>query len=666
MLASASPANALSGNDLLKRLTNPAASPLPEGARVVQRSSHDGEGGNRDWGVWSTSAGRPLTFVRREKGGVVLLDERRPGCLARMWFTDNPVAVADISTIGRIQLFFDGERRPRVDVPAAEFFAGAVREFPRPLVGNANSSSGGHYSYIPFCFARSLKLRIAAIPDDQFLWYQLTELVLPHGSAVRRYEPGRLRTGEAARALKAVGGPPAGDPVATERLLGAGDTLPLVRRSGAGSIRFLRFTVTPFTPETLARLELRVRAGSAASPQIDVPLGALLGDGLSVRSIRSLAFGMDPAAGSGYFALPVPYRRGVSVEVRARTTARVRAEAWLGPRPRRARTLYGRRTVERSRLGLDFTALAANGSGRLAAWVLDLIGPPGSDRGPLQYFLEGDERVYVDGSRSPTVYGTGTEDAFNSGFYYSRGALSLPTHGAGSFISRGDGRGARSQYRVFGGDGYLWEHGIRFGMEHGGGDEHADEITASTAFWYGGPRRLRRTDVLRPSQRRSRRRHRLRGRFARTRLSAYFEGEHDGNTFETASDAFGGTAYPAPPPERSPEGVTRAGLAFRRPVTFELRLAPSNCGVVLRRLLDAGSPTSVAVSVDGRRVGPWYVAEGNPAKRWLSDDFALPSSETAGKRRIRVRLTPVRRRVATMFRLEALSRTGARCKPRRG
>ena len=651
----------LTGDGLLSRLTDPvrATAPLPEGARVIQRSSHEREGGNRDWGVWSPEAGRPQTYVRREQGGFVLLDERRPGCLTRMWFTAGAV-LGVIDGVGRIELFFDGEREPRVDVPAADFFAGRVPGFPQPLVGNSDSSSGGFYSYVPFCFRRSLKVRVSDAPNEE-LWYQLTALVLPHGSRVRTYEPGALATGAAAEALAGAGAPPPGDPVGAERALAPGDSLEVLRRAGSGSVRHLRFAVTPFLPDTLNRLRLRVGVDGAATPQIDVPLGALLGDGLAPREIRSLPFGMDPVTGTGYFALPIPFADSISVSIGSRTAAQVRAEAWLGPPLPAAGVLNGRQFVEESRRGFDFTALEAGGSGRLAAWVLDLIGAPGSDRGPLQFFLEGDERVHVDGSRSPSIYGTGTEDAFNGGFYYNRGPFSLPTHGAGLFLSRGDTRGARSQYRVFGADGFLWENGIRFGMEHGGGDELDGQTTISTAFWYSGPRRLRRTDVLRLAKRRSRRAHRLRGRVTRARLTAYFVGERDGNGTFSPYPLTGGREYPAPPPEESPQAHTARGISFTSPVSFRLRVGRRNCGVVLRRLLDAGGPSTVRVRVDGRRVGPWRVTEPNPAKRWLADDFALHSRHTAGKRRIRVRLAPERGTTATAFSVTALARRARRC-----
>ena len=36
-------------------------------------------------------------------------------------------------------------------------------------------------------------------------------------------------------------------------------------------------------------------------------------------------------------------------------------------------------------------------------------------------FLEGDEMIYVDGEKEAAIKGTGTEDYFNSGWYFNQG-----------------------------------------------------------------------------------------------------------------------------------------------------------------------------------------------------------------------------------------------------
>lgn len=647
----------LSGGGLLARLIDPVAAltPLPDGVRVVQRSSHDRQGGNVDGGSWepAMASQQPPTYVRRDPGGWVLLDERRPGCLTRMWFT---ASGGDAAAWGRIQMFFNGETGPRVDVPAADLFSGKIEAFPRPLVGDRTESSGGNYSYIPFCFAESLELRVTQVPPLGFFgWYQLTALVAPVGTPVETFAPASFDAGWAAEAIGRAGEPPLRDPDASvERGLAVGETARLLERSGAGSIRFLRLHVAPFDIGTLQSLRLLVRVDGSQDPQIEVPLGDLFGDGLEVRPIRSTAFGMSPDEGSGYFALPVPFSGGFTLDVSADAPASIRLEAWLGPALPGAGTLYGEHRAETSALGTDFAVLEADGSGRLAAWVLDVDGGPLSSP---QYFLEGDERVHVDGSRSPEIHGTGTEDAFNGGFYYSGGAFSLPTHGAGPNVVRPSWGAARSQYRVFGADGVLWSSGVRFGMEHGGGDERSGELVANTTFSYRRAARIAPSDHVVLGDASSESAHGLTGSFERRSLAAYFEGDHDGN-LPVSWVWSGGSPYRAPPADLSPEGVAADGIAFETPVSVTLAIDPANRGVALRRLLDAGEPSGSAlrIYVDGVEVGLWWMPDTNPAKRWLEDDFEIPAAFSEGKSALLVTLVPAGAAPETAFGLEAWSR----------
>ena len=649
----------LSEQALLARLTSPVAAvaPLPAGVHVVQPSSHDLMGGNVDGGSYGgpiTTGGIPPTYVRREDGGYVLLDVQRPGCLVREWMTANVANQGDLAGYGRLQLFIDGEDRPRVDVPAPDFFAGRDARFPRPLVGDQAASSGGNYSYVPVCFARSLKLRVTGSPSDAGGWWQSTLLLAPAGTPVESFRGADARA--AAGALAHTGAAPARRPrIRASRALKAGDTVRIARVRGKGTLRYLRFRVAPFDAATLAGVSLRVAADGASRPQIDVPLGALFGDGLEVRDIHAAAFGMAPKLGEGYFALPVPYRRGATISLAASHPARVSLDGWIGrPAPREG-TLYGERHETTTALGDDVRVLDTDGSGRLASLVLDVL-----DGGPLsggaQYFMEGDERVQVDGARSPAIYGTGTEDAFNGGFYYRNGAFTLPTHGAGPLAATTNGDSAQSQYRVFGADGVRWSSGLRFGIEHGGGDERADRRYAVTTFSYRAPATLSRTDSVALGDAQARGAHAFAGAVEPRPLTAYFEGERDGNT-PVSTVVVGGFYYPAPPAEASPEGFTADGAGFAAPISVTLRVDRRNRGVVLRRLTDQGAPlVPVAVSVDGATAGVWNSATAvpSPAKRWLEDDFALPPSLTARRSSVRVTLAP-QGGTANLFALQAFS-----------
>jgi hypothetical protein len=267
--------------------------------------------------------------------------------------------------------------------------------------------------------------------------------------------------------------------------------------------------------------------------------------------------------------------------------------------------------------------------------------------------MEGDDRVYVDGSRSPSIYGTGTEDNFNGGFYYQNGAFALPTHGAGPLGVTPIEHSTQSQYRVFGGDAVLWSNGIRYGSEHGAGDENVERV-ATTTFSYRAPTALVQTDEVRIGDPSSERAHALAGAFDRARLTAYFEGDNDG-ALAVPDLALAGDIV-SPPPELSPEGFGAEGIALARPVSVRLAVDARNCGVVLRRLFDAAgpAPSDLGVAVEGRAVGRWYVAETNPYKRWREEDFEVPAELTQGRSVVAVTFRPGG--VETIYALTAWSR----------
>jgi hypothetical protein len=96
------------------------------------------------------------------------------------------------------------------------------------------------------------------------------------------------------------------------------------------------------------------------------------------------------------------------------------------------------------------------------------------------WYLEGDEMVYVDGENFPSVYGTGTEDYFTSGWYFKNGTYNAPYHGV---IILDDSLGKVAAYRFHVGDAIPFTNSLKFEMEHG----HGNEVTAdysSTAYWY--------------------------------------------------------------------------------------------------------------------------------------------------------------------------------------
>jgi hypothetical protein len=148
-------------------------------------------------------------YVRYQGSELVLLDERRPGCLVRQYYAGALPAPGGVQAFGRLRFFVDGAAAPVLDVLASDLIAGTVPGFPQPLVGDASRSSGGNYVYAPICFAHALEVRAtgAGLPDTNF--YQLGVLFAPSGVAVQTSLPTAADAAAAAAALDNAGAPPA-------------------------------------------------------------------------------------------------------------------------------------------------------------------------------------------------------------------------------------------------------------------------------------------------------------------------------------------------------------------------------------------------------------------------------------------------------------------------
>lgn len=139
--------------------------------------------------------------------------------------------------------------------------------------------------------------------------------------------------------------------------------------------------------------------------------------------------------------------------------------------------------------GKDYTILDTKGKGHYVGTVLAV-----RTRSP-SWFGEGDERIYIDGERDPSIQGTGTEDYFLSAWGLKR--TSTPYFGVPYFDQWGIVGGHTSAYRWHINDPIVFEKGIKVDIEHWGWispDENKDNRAmswnerqddySSVAFWY--------------------------------------------------------------------------------------------------------------------------------------------------------------------------------------
>jgi hypothetical protein len=448
-LAQALPAFATCAPSGVETLVDLWHLPMPRaaGARVGQISSYDRTGGNADLGIGSDTApllanlGLPVveldfSYLYRDGDRFVVFDEVGPGVVWRIWMTGLDGLVGG-GLAGDVAVELDGEAVPRAQLARADLFAGTHAPFLAPLAGDSLVSSGGFYAVVPIPFTQRLRITTSTVPN----WLQITFTRLPPDQAVASFDPSEDTT--AAAALLAKAGDPSTTVEPTEE-----DELDLAvppgatkgiwtRPAGGGTVVRLEL-IAPADEDLPTGLRLRGIFDDAAAPQIDAPLDDLFGAALGPGA-RSIGFGRD--GGRYYCYFPMPFREHADLELRNDGVAAF--EGWrlrigtvdtipLGP------LTYLHATANAAHVdadGQDFVLLERTGAGHVVGVVMtagcgavgqcQLANLPGLDGA----HLEGDERIAIDGSRWPQWHGTGLEDFFGGGFYFVRGAFTLPTHG---------------------------------------------------------------------------------------------------------------------------------------------------------------------------------------------------------------------------------------------
>ena len=458
---------------LLRRETDLSQLPkLRDWASSLQ-SSYDRTGGNGDAQNFLSMTGKTAT----------LADLTGPGAVVRLW-SANPN--------GQIKVYIDDAPTPVIDAPFANLFDGSLPAFAPPLT---QASSGGFYSYLPLPYAKHCRI---TVDDPHGLYYQVNSLTFAPNTSVRPFalpltdaDQAALQT--AVRAWKSLGGssPPL-QRWGHARLVAllAGKTCEVARFQGPGVIQSLQFDA-PKTAD-LRRLVLRGYFDGHRTPDIEAPVADFFGSGYGHRPFTSLLLSQSETGVMTAF-FPMPFAR----------SARFTVENGLGKnlvvswsavlvrqsfRPAETGYFHAQWSQEVTKRGLPHLWARARGQcGHFVGIVQTMAGARGLG------FLEGDEQFRVDAqawgtSLVPTTLvgpwnGTGTEDCFNSGWYFDKGTNALPVNGV-LVKDQSGGMGRINAYRWFLNDAPVFQRSLDAQIEHGGANDAPNTYYSSVAYWY--------------------------------------------------------------------------------------------------------------------------------------------------------------------------------------
>jgi hypothetical protein len=489
----ATPTPPVSIASLLQQETDFSTLPMHRGWRTNLTSSHDPTGGNGDY----------QQFVSLQGDHAVLADLKGPGAIVRFWTTavyKKPDGGLTADPSGQLKIFIDDNPTPVIDEPFVDFFD-KHEPFTKPLTDHYGAAT---ITYFPIPYAKHCLVTLDK-PQGQF--YQIVSLAFPQGTPVKPFA--LPLTAEEQAALTVAG--KAWNEASRQRTsllftmpvqtLAPGKTLEShsggaeFGSSGSGFVKSV--TLAGLEPATHLRdLILRAWFDDHRTPDIEVPVADFFGNAFGTKSFNS--FFLENFGGMEMVCrFPMPYRSHArfSLENRGSQPVSVNFKVeYVATHSLAPGTEY---------FHADFNQEITQ-KGKAHAW-LKIAGQAGHFVGVVQTmqgnqtlgFCEGDSQVRVDeqpwGKTTKdfpyTVVGpwngTGTEDDFNSAWYFQDGIISRPMNGC---LVRED-LGRIDCYRFFVNDAPVWQDSIDAQIEIGGLNDADGIYYSSVAFWYGAGER---------------------------------------------------------------------------------------------------------------------------------------------------------------------------------
>ncbi|MEM1128447.1 MAG: DUF2961 domain-containing protein [Bacteroidota bacterium] len=265
-----------------------------------------------------------------------------------------------------------------------------------------------------------------------------------------------------------------------------GETHVMFDHAGAGVVRRWWITIRPRNNEEVQRqLIVRCFWDGQAEPSVEVPVSDFFGMGFGQwKDFQSLPLNMTSGGYNTYWAMPFKERGRCLVE----NTSAVLIERYyynidlhtydeLPEETLYFHAQYRQAVTERD---VPYTVLDTEGRGHYVGTLLSMQPRQGNALG----YLEGDQRLFIDGEATPSIIGTGTEDYFSSGWYYDTGEYSAPYHG---IPIKDEATGRIVTYRWHIEDPIPFQERFLFTIEHGGTNDTPDVDYSSVAFWYQTP-----------------------------------------------------------------------------------------------------------------------------------------------------------------------------------
>ena len=631
----------------------------PYGTKKNRMISYDASGGN-GFGLLINT----FTKYVDENGDIVIFDAYGPGCLYRqqmnIW-TDN--GIGKISSTIRIKYYFDDETVPRVDAPVLDFFKGEYAPVKKPFGFREIHQFGD--VYYPFAFNKRLKIALSDTVIKRLLsenndrncnWYQFDYLTFPQDSKVKSWtnvaDPYEEITRQQWLNLGQDPKTTVGNIVEEKQIsIPAGSSSVIFNKNEKASIASINLKITPFDSATFYHTNIRISFDDLKKPAVDMPISYFFGGGgwkdrFSKKTLKTLLYGFNAEEGTAYCYFPMPYFKNAKIEIVNNSSVNIdKFNYKISTKPAsiidypQNQTAYFMAKVTcdstpggQTRKGFIKPyqdAFLENGHGHVEA--INMFS--------ANYNEDGDEFTYIDGSNTPQIHGSGTEDEFNQG--WEGGLFQQPLWG--SLQS-----GVKGSYRIHMNEPYIFYDNINIRFENNAGKYPGEAprrrfgtpdsmIQSEFMIWYykaQGGSVLSLRDSIDVGNAASEQAH----NFVIQGQTFHGETESCFDSYETVDDYM---------------QMKDDGRAYNKYISFNVNIGGDNKGIRIRnRIYRTDNGIQVAnVYVNGKKLPqPWYILTYSEQKArrnrsfdgWFESEYEIPAKYTKGKDKVNIKIEHVR------------------------
>ena len=405
--------------DLLKRVIDLDRLPyLVEGEECDQFSSYDqrsrydeATGKYVDWDANGDSG----NYIRYDEatGEDVMAEMKGPGFINRIW-SANPQ--------GKIRFYLD-DAKP-IELDFNEMFSGKVEPFRQPIVWQRRVVLGGDNPasdcYLPIPYQKSCK--VTSVRSDKtkriIQYYHIGYTTLPAGTKVPTFRLDLIPDEKSALAEICETLSHCGSDPQPKRLITVQKTVELKppqavvmhQIEGPAVICQIEATLVSEGERAIGRkVSLRVYWDDETEPSVWAPLADFFGESFGDSPFASLPLGMRTGEWYSYWRMPFRKKAGFVVTSEAKKPCRVILRVGfqkVPDLPLSTTYFHAKWRRERECATFDYPFLECTGKGRFVGAALFVDNVHGG------WWGEGDEKIYVDGEKFPSFFGTGSEDYF--------------------------------------------------------------------------------------------------------------------------------------------------------------------------------------------------------------------------------------------------------------